>query len=255
MQIELVPTLALMRDLYRMPRDMARFHRYIEAMTNADGSLALPLSGFNPMGRDHVAEAVDHLVAIDAEVVVTRAAEEAARRLALGRGAYRVALVVSDDIGGMWTERTNAEATARFNRRGASLAGWVVPTFWTSDRPTAAAIEAEMIAEIYRTIALETESDERALSAVMRIEGRALRFAGASPGLGRAEIERARTTLDPLGERGEWPVIITAMFGDEVAQQYGYEPLGLPTRAGFEVALADALDDPRAPEAYLQAGA
>jgi len=167
----------------------------------------------------------------------------------------RVALVVSDDIGGMWTERTNAEATARFNRRGASLAGWVVPTFWTSDRPTAAAIEAEMIAEIYRTIALETESDERTLSAVMRIEGRALRFAGASPGLGRDEIEHARVALSPLVERSEWPLIIAAMFGDQTAQQYGYEPLGLPTRAGFEVALADALGDPRAPEAYLQAGA
>lgn len=164
MQIELVPTLALMRDLYRMPRDMARFHRYIEAMTNVDGSLTLPLSGFNPMGRDHVAEAVDHLVAIDAERIATRVAEEAARRLALVRGAYRVALVVSDDIGGMWTERTNAEATARFNRRGASLAGWAVPVFWTSDRPTAAAIEAKTLAEVYRTVALETESDERTLA-------------------------------------------------------------------------------------------
>jgi hypothetical protein len=32
------------------------------------------------------------------------------------------------------------------------------------------------------------------------------------------------------------------MFGDKASSDLGYQPLGLPERAGFTVALADALE-------------
>jgi hypothetical protein len=42
------------------------------------------------------------------------------------------------------------------------------------------------------------------------------------------------------------------MYGDAAAEQLGYPPLGLPARAGFEIALADALARRRDPLAALK---
>jgi hypothetical protein len=41
------------------------------------------------------------------------------------------------------------------------------------------------------------------------------------------------------------------MYGDEAAISVGYPPLGLSPRAGFQVALADALAERRDPVAVL----
>ena len=38
-----------------------------------------------------------------------------------------------------------------------------------------------------------------------------------------------------------YPLAFASMYGDAAADQLGYRPLGLPPRAGFEVAVADAL--------------
>jgi hypothetical protein len=105
MHLTPVPLLERLRALYDMPRDMARFRRYIHDLTGGGDDMLLPISGFNPMGRDHVADAIDALLAIDAERSVAGACAEATRRLGNVDFNASVALVPSDDIGGMWTER------------------------------------------------------------------------------------------------------------------------------------------------------
>jgi hypothetical protein len=45
--------------------------------------------------------------------------------------------------------------------------------------------------------------------------------------------------------------VFAALYGDDAADQLGYQPLGLPPRAGFGVALADELDRNRNPAAVL----
>ena len=49
------------------------------------------------------------------------------------------------------------------------------------------------------------------------------------------------------GEEGGPFADFAALYGDEAAEQLGYQRLGLPPRAGFELALSDTLargDDP-----------
>lgn len=257
MEITLIPTLDVLRDIYRMPRDMARFQRYRREMAAPDGTILLPISGFNPMGHDHVAEALDHLLSIDAERVAANAIADAASRLARVEGTYRVALVLSDDIGGMWTERTNVEATMRFRStprggHGSSMAGWIIPILWTGDGSDAARVAIEVRAEIYRAVALLSVTETRTLDEIMRVEGRALRFGGASPVLNAATIEAARASIAPHRGSNAWPMIVAAMFGDETASMYGYDAIGVPPRAGFDVALADALAERETPEAFVR---
>jgi len=79
LKIQLVPLLQVQRDLYTIPRGGDRFRRYLEAMTGGTRDMVLPLALMNPMGKEHVADTLDALLAIDAEGVATSAVEAARR--------------------------------------------------------------------------------------------------------------------------------------------------------------------------------
>src|SRR5918993_5669143 len=107
MQVTFVPLLRVQRDLYALPRGMERFREYIKTMVDAEtGDLALPLVAMNPMGKDHVPALIDEYLALGAEEI----AEEAMRSVRRGgtlvppdETSHKVALVVSDDLKGGWT--------------------------------------------------------------------------------------------------------------------------------------------------------
>jgi hypothetical protein len=57
-----------------------------------------------------------------------------------------------------------------------------------------------------------------------------------------------------VGDDPGYPTAFACLYGDAAAAQLGHRPLGLPARAGFAVALADALDRHRDPVAALVHG-
>jgi hypothetical protein len=125
-RIDYVPTLAKQRELYAMPRDMTRFKRYLWELTQGSEELVLPLVDFNPMGREHVAQALDRLIALDADAAVRQALDAAASELP-GDREFRATLVLSDDIGGMWTHRRTTDLKRRWNEATTDEGSWLVP--------------------------------------------------------------------------------------------------------------------------------
>ncbi len=118
MKIEYVPLIRGMRDLHAVPRGMERFREYIRAFTTTgiDGpEVEFPsLVLMNPMGREHVAELLDALLALDADGIAARTAADAAAGLADAPGDYKLGLVVADDLKGGWTNRYDYEFNLRF---------------------------------------------------------------------------------------------------------------------------------------------
>jgi hypothetical protein len=83
MEVEYVPLLRVLREVYELPRGMDRFHRYLETVTGGRDDVVLPpLVAANPMAKPHVAARLDELLALDGGGVGERAAREAAGRLA-----------------------------------------------------------------------------------------------------------------------------------------------------------------------------
>lgn len=75
----------------------------------------------------------------------------------------------------------------------------------------------------------------------MAQEGYAMAMAGCSkPLLDDDELEYAREVIAPHLDTKDYPLIMTALFGDVAAASLGYTPLGLSERAGFALALRDA---------------
>jgi hypothetical protein len=115
-----------------MPRGMDRFREYIKTMVDAEtGDLALPLVAMNPMGKDHVPALIDDYLALGAEEI----AEDEVRGAASSDPApgYRVALVVSDDLKGGWTNRWASEYSHRIEYGAITKRGWLVGILWTSE--------------------------------------------------------------------------------------------------------------------------
>ncbi len=97
MTLELLPLLAVQRELLNTAPGPARFKEYLAAMLDEDGEMVLPLAAFNPMSKPHVTVLLDTLLAMGAEEGAQAALGEATRRLGASSPALRVGLVVVDD--------------------------------------------------------------------------------------------------------------------------------------------------------------
>src|SRR5712692_9045413 len=253
MRVIYLPVLQILRELYVQPRDMQRFRRYIALLTGGSDDVVLPIGVANPMAKDHAVVKIDELLAIGADEVGARAAAEADARLrrVAADVVIKASVVLVDDVAGGWTNRFTSEASVRFPGRGALKRPFATALAWTSESPTAEDIRREMLAAIFRVAYLQRRGLPRSLAAMLDQEGLAGVFAAARPTLGPAQLNAARTIIIALGADPPYPSVFAAMYGDAAAEQLGYPPLGLPARAGFEVALADALEQRRDPVAGL----
>jgi hypothetical protein len=258
MKASLAPLLQVQRDLYAIPRGRERFAAYIETMTGGTEESVLPLSRMNPMGKDHCPAALDALIALGAENVASGVLSIAERRLAAVTDEVRVALVLTDDALGGWTDRNFTDAQHRLEPSYDVDHGWAVVLLWTSEQYSAGSIKKEVLTALYRTLHVRRhrrEGRRRAsptLAAAMMQEGRASAFAGEPARFDAAGIDAARRIIEPHLESTSFPIVFAALYGDEAARAAGYDPLGLGVRAGFEVALADALANGVAPEEALR---
>ena len=253
MRVTYLPVLQILRDLYLQPRDITRFRRYIASLTGGSDDVVLPIGVANPMAKEHAVVKIDELLAIDADEVGAQAAADADARLKQIEQYVEIkaSVVLVDDLAGGWTNRYTSEASVRFPGRGALKRPFATALAWTSESPTADDIRREMLAAIYRVAFQQRHGLPTSLEAMLDQEGLAGVFAAARPTLEPTPLSAARAIIKKVGADPPYPTVFAAMYGDAAADQLGYPMLGLPARAGFEVALADALERRRDPVATL----
>jgi hypothetical protein len=102
MNVEYVPLLHVARDLHAIPLAIPRLPQYLRTIGGqVTVRLGLPpLVAMIPMGREHVGELLDQLLATDADGISDRAVAEAIRHLADDPGEFKAALVIADDLRG-----------------------------------------------------------------------------------------------------------------------------------------------------------
>ncbi|HZS08004.1 MAG TPA: hypothetical protein VFD58_24430 [Blastocatellia bacterium] len=248
MKLEFVPLLELQRNLYGIPRGRERFNAYISTMVDPETrDLKLPLVAMNPMGKDHVPALLDEYLALDADGLAARAVAEAEARLTAVPGEFKVALVLSDDAMGGWTNRYSSEFGCRFENRPYRRRGWITGTLWTSETPSAQNSREEVLTAVYRTAYIQQHGPARTLGEMMAQEGYAMLQAGCTrPALDSEEMEYTREVIAPHLGTKDYPIQMSCLFGDPAAAALGYTPPGLSERAGFALALHDArLHHPR----------
>lgn len=238
MYIEHIELLAKARELHSVPRGVERFREYIQLITGGSDDVdAPPLVAMNPMGREHVAERLDELIALGAERTAAAALREAERRLPQQRGDFKHGLALADDLRGGWTNRYTSEASLLFGEDYGAKRGWISTVLWVSDPPAPATVRAAVLCAVYRALHKRQHGPPATLEQALRQEGRAAAFAGLPQHLDPDDLAYSREVLHPYLASGDYPTCFTAMFGDTAARAVGYPPLGLSDRAGFGVAL------------------
>ena len=259
MTLTFVPLLRVQRELYAMPRGMERFREYIKTMTDPEtGDLALPLVAMNPMGKDHVPALIDDYLALGAEEIAEEAVKRAgadvwragpsapagaatAKAVALQTKAYKVALVVSDDLKGGWTNRWASEYAHRIEGAAITKRGWLVGILWTSEPASAQAVRDAVLTSIYRAEYLQTHAAPTTLGDMLDQEGYAMARAGCTtPQLDDDDLAYTRSVIKPHLGATDRATVIACMFGDRAAAALGYPPQGLSDRAGLALALSSA---------------
>lgn len=251
MRLDYVPLLQIQRDLHGIPRGMERFRSYLRTMLNDDGTDLdlVPLVAMNPMGKDHVKDLLDALLAIEADAVGARAAEEASAALDGIPGRYRAALVVADDLKGGWTNRYACEFDHRFGpeplRHRASprhqARFWVTGLLWTSEPCSARAAREAILTSAYRTAYRQRHGTAVTLREMMAQEGHVMEMAGCDgPMLDADDLAYTREVLSPVLDAGDKRTVIESLFGDAAGATLGFTPRGLSPWAGLALARADA---------------
>jgi hypothetical protein len=248
MKFELVPILEKLRDLYLIPRGPDRFQAYIDLAT--DGATATkyipypPLITVNPMAKEHALECVESWISLGAENIVQMVLEEANIRLESVEftRTIKVGLSVLDDLKGGWTNRTFNDA-ARF-KVGESLekTGWLCVPVWTSEIPKLEELRTVVLESACRAAFVVQHGDPQTLREMIAQEGFVAAFAHRSLEFDREELEYSRAVIAPHLQSTHQPTVIACLYGDEAAKELGYSPLGLSKHAGFQIALADALE-------------
>lgn len=240
MALELLPLLAMQRELLNTPPGPERFRCYLAAMLDKDGDMALPLAAFNPMSKPHVTALLDILLAMGAEDEVRSALAEAARRLGPDTPQLRVGLVVVDDALGGWTNRFLSDADHRFGEVTYVKRGFATGYVWTGDETTRAMIRAEILAVIYRHCYKARNGPPQTLREMLTLEGLTCNFSGAASSPDEADLLRTRALVTPLLDKIEQPTVFACLYGDGAAVSVGYPPLGVPAWGGFALAAAVA---------------
>jgi hypothetical protein len=213
------------------------------------GDLALPLVAMNPMGKDHVPALIDEYLAMDAEAIAEAAVASAVAGGALDRAAprakaehpYRVALVVSDDLKGGWTNRWASEYSHRIEYAAITKRGWLVGLLWTSEPASAQKVREAVLTSIYRAEYLHSHAAPVTLGEMLDQEGHAMWRAGCTtPQLDDDDLAYTRSVIDPLRSARDRATVMACLFGDTAAKALGYPPHGLTERAGLALALGEA---------------
>jgi hypothetical protein len=221
-------------------------------MTGGTDDMALPLALFNPMSKAHVTELLDTLIAFDAEKVAADALADAERRLDEIDAAFRVGLVVVDDAAGGWTNRHLTDSTHRFGGNGELKRGWITVLLWSSETPSKVKVREETLANVYRSMYVKRHGAPKTLREMIAQEGLASAFARANgPVLDSDELAYAREVIEPHLDSTNYATAFACLYGDDAAVSVGYSSMGLPDRAGFAVALADAVEGGTRPEESL----
>ena len=233
MELDLIPLLAIQRELYDMPRGARLFQAYLRTLVDEDtGDLALPLVSMNPMGKDHVPTLLDTLPQFGAEDVARNVIKAAMPAVEDVDGRYTVWLVVADDAHGGWTDRYCSEFSHRFEGRALTKRGWIVAQLWTGDTPSPDLVREETATAIHRMAHIRRRGAATTLGDMLSQEGTAMAAAAYSgPTIDAEDLAYTREVIAPFLGATDRATVIACLFGDDAAHTFSYRAHGLSFRA------------------------
>ena len=239
MKFQLRPILSEIKDLYSKPLSGERFKEYISKLQGeSKGDLALPISGFNPMAKNHILLKIDELEKLEAEEIMQKTINEFNSTLKTSTNEdYLVVLNIADDLKGGWTNHYSSDFDSKFKLNVFVSRKFCVPYFWTSEDYNKDIIESRTIEYLNRTIYWLVNSKPKTLKQHLDQEiyvaSKSSRNCREIENINSEEIKEFYSVNK---ESEEYDKILNFFYGNEGSESLGYKQYGITKLLGYQYA-------------------
>ncbi len=238
MTFELLPIIDTMLDLYETPRSFERFQTYLKTLQgDTKSDLALPIGGFNPMAKGHIIDKLTELKDLHAEQIMAETLVELSKKLPqqMHKHHFKVALNVSDDLYGGWTNRFTSDYDSKFRFGGLFNKKFCTPIFWTSEHFTETEIKKKAAEYALRTVYWFTNSKPITLQEHLLQEVFVAEQSGFGSKWQAKDTAGIASFYNQHQQTEDYSIILNFFYGDEASKSLGLPIFGIDsTVTGFD---------------------
>lgn len=230
MKFELLPTIEIMIDLYERPRTIERFQAYLKVLQgNEKGNLAIPISGFNPMAKEHLLDKLRELQRLGAENIIKETLDSLnIKHISVKSDInFKVALNLSDDLKGGWTNRFTSDYDSKFKMNGVFSRNFCTPIFWSSESFTKELIRRRTLEYVFRTVYWLTHPKPKTLKAHLEQEVFVARETNHENVLSKSDFQALEVFYNNNENTDSYHIIFNFLYGDEASSSLGFPTFGI----------------------------
>ncbi|PSL43843.1 hypothetical protein CLV51_107154 [Chitinophaga niastensis] len=230
MKFELLPVIEIMLDLYKKPANIDRFTAYLKLLQgNTKGELIMPLGGFNPMGKEHVYAKLTALKELNAEQIIAATLANLNKKLISDKNetVFKVALNLSDDLKGAWTNHYTADYDNRFKLNPLVVRNFCIPVFWTSEICNENIITERTLASCYRTLYWLSHSAPATLKEHCDQEKFVAAKVNYQDKSGVNNFKKVAEYYHQHQDSKDYNIIFNFLYGDQAAEQLNFVRYGV----------------------------
>ena len=239
MKFKIRPILSEIRALYSKPISGERFKEYLSKLQGATkGDLALPITGFNPMAKNHILSKIDELEQLEAEKIMEASIEEFNATLnAPSKEEYMVVLNIGDDLKGGWTNYYATDFDSKFKLNGFISRKFCIPYFWTSESYNKEIIKTRTLEYINRTIYWLDHSKPKTLEEYLAQEIYvASKTTQNYKAIDKVNYKAIEEYYLENKNTDEYDKIFNFFYGNEGSESLGYKQYGIKELTGYNYA-------------------
>jgi len=230
------PILSDIKELYSKPRSQQRFQEYL-AMLQGDtkGDMALPITGFNPMAKDHILEKIAQLEALHAEELIADVLRDLNNSVETDSfGDITIVVNIADDLKGAWTNRYTTDYDSKFKLSAFVSRRFCVPHFWTSENYSAHLIETRVKSYAYRMQYLMVNPLPVTLEDHVEQETYVEHQLDFSSDLDSHTYEALDSFYLAHRDSDDYSLIFNFFYGDAASLDLGYKTYGVSVATGYD---------------------
>ncbi len=236
------PILSEIKALYQKPISSQRFKDYMSILQGPkNGDLKLPISGFNPMAKDHIIQKIEALQRIDTEVEMERTIKAILPKLVKPTITSQLDIIVvlniADDLKGGWTHFYTSDYTSKFKLDPFIKRQFCIPYFWTSETYTIQKVRSRTQEYICRTYYQLTHQQPKTLKEHLSQE---IFIAKNSlediPKNKVSNMAAIGAFYEEYKHTEKYDIIFNFFYGDIGSESLNYKKYGNKEMAGFDYA-------------------
>ena len=239
MKFELLKVLGKIKDLYQLPRNRERFERYLYMLQGANkDDMILPISAFNPMGKELALNKLESLIEFDAEGIARQCLAQINSEInLLDNRVFQVAINLIDDVEGSWSNYAVTDYKSKFEFEGLYKRNFCTPIFWTSETVNEKIINQRIKEYVSRTIYWLDKGKPETLQDCLEQEvyvNMTCRTQSSNIQMSSLKMVKEYYTQNIISS--DYNLKVNFFYGDELTRELNFPVYGIPKNGGFELA-------------------